>query len=155
MLIGPPVNMFMVICKILKCTENEWYFLFSGENETSYTLEARGARRSNKLILQSLVEGERITLRVLWLLNEVCYHSVKETSLDVKWNVKTASVITEWWIHPHQEFSEIQQQPWWFTCKSRLIEIGHHSLRKPRYHWVTSSISWDLEENVIPESMKY
>ena len=30
-----------------------------------------------------------------------------------------------------------------------------HLLRKPWYHWVTSSISWDLEENVILESMKY
>ncbi len=41
-------------------------------------------------------------------------------------------------------------------CKEPFTEdMTWHALRKPCYHWVTSSISWDLEENVIPESMKY
>ena len=30
----------------------------------------------------------------------------------------------------------------------KWVKVKIHALRQPRYHWVTSSISWDLEENV-------
>ncbi len=43
----------------------------------------------------------------------------------------------------------------WHDMFRPLARYIEHSLQRPRYHRVTSSVSWDFEETVIPESMQY